>query len=80
MPEENRHPQQIRIRIDDSDRVFSLLSTYTQDESFSYLNGVQGQFVDRTDEYELRKEREALLEEKLRMVAAAHSRIKHRRQ
>ena len=57
---------QISIRIDDSERIFSLLSTYTQDESFSYLNGVQGQFVDRTDEYQLRKEKEALLEEKLR--------------
>lgn len=57
---------QINISIDGSDRVFSLLSTYTKDESFSYLNGVQGQFVDRTEEFELRKEREALIEEKLR--------------
>lgn len=57
---------QIPIRLDGVERIFSLLSTYTQDDSFSYLNGVQGQFVDRTAEYELRKEREALLEQKLR--------------
>lgn len=57
------------ILITDGDgdaRVFSLLSTYTQDANFSYLNGVQGQFVDRTTEYNLRKEREKLLEEKIR--------------
>ncbi len=57
---------QIKINIDKEEKVYSLLSTYTRDDSFSYLNGVQGQFVDRTEEYQLRKEREALLEEKLR--------------
>lgn len=57
---------QIPIRIDDEERVFSLMSTYTQDPSFSYLNGVQGQFVDRTVEWQMRKEREQLLEEKIR--------------
>jgi len=56
----------IPIRVDGVDKVFSLMSTYTKDPSFSYLNGVQGQFVDRTDEWDLRKEREKLLEEKLR--------------
>ena len=56
----------IPIRVDGTDKVFSLMSTYTQDPSFSYLNGVQGQFLDRTAEWDLRKERERLLEEKLR--------------
>jgi len=57
---------EIHIRVDGSDRVFSLLSTRTSDAAFSYLNGVQGQFVDRTAEHNLRKERELLLEQKLR--------------
>ena len=57
---------QIPLQIDGAPRVFSLMSTYTHDESFSYLNGVQGQFVDRTAEWQLRREREQLLEEKLR--------------
>ena len=52
--------------IEGEERVFSLLSTRTTDSNFSYLNGVQGQFVDRTAEFELRKEREKLLEDKLR--------------
>ena len=56
----------INISIDGEERVYSLLSTRTKDESFSYLNSVQGQFVDRTDEWRLRKEREQLLEEKVR--------------
>jgi adenylate cyclase len=56
----------IPIKIEGEDRVFSLMSTYTQDPSFSYLNGVQGQFVDRTAEWQLRREREQLLEDKLR--------------
>ena len=56
----------IPLRVGNQDRVFSLMSTYTQDQSFSYLNGVQGQFVDRTAEWELRREREELLEGKLR--------------
>ena len=57
---------EVKIRIDDVDRVYSLLSTRTQDDAFSYLNGVQGQFVDRTDEWNLRHERESLLEQKIR--------------
>lgn len=57
---------QILLKIDGEERAYSLLSTRTRDESFSYLNGVQGQFVDRTREYALRKEREQLLEEKIR--------------
>jgi class 3 adenylate cyclase len=57
---------EIRITIDRKARVYSLLSTRTRDDNFHYLNGVQGQFVDRTAEFELRRERENLLEEKLR--------------
>ncbi len=57
---------EVHITIEGEERVFSLLSTRTNDGAFSYLNGVQGQFVDRTAEWNLKKEREALLEEKLR--------------
>lgn len=57
---------EIEITIDGAPRVFSLLSTRTTDESFSYLNGVQGQFVDRTAEFKLRQERRELMEQKLR--------------
>ena len=56
---------QVHIRVNDTDRVYSLLSTKTADESFSYLNGVQGQFVDRTEEWQLKHEREELLEQKI---------------
>lgn len=56
----------VPLKIDGKERVFSLLSTRTEDESFPYLNGIQGQFVDRTAEFELRRERETLLEEKIR--------------
>ena len=56
----------IAIEVDGKERIFSLLSAKTKDDDFSYLNGVQGQFVDRTDEFELRREREELLEEKIR--------------
>jgi class 3 adenylate cyclase len=56
----------VHIRVDGEDHVYSLLSARTDDDAFSYLNGVQGQFVDRTDEWHLRKEREELLEQKLR--------------
>ena len=57
---------EINISINDEERVFSLLSTRTKNDSFTYLNGVQGQFVDRTTEFNLRKERQNLLEEKIR--------------
>jgi hypothetical protein len=57
---------QISLIIEGEERIFSLLSTRTTDSNFSYLNGVQGQFVDRTTEFELRRERERLLEDKLR--------------
>ena len=57
---------QIEIEIEGETRVYSLLSAQTHDESFSYLNGVQGQFVDRTIEMQLRKEKEDLLEQRMR--------------
>ena len=57
---------QVPINIDGEERIFSLLSTRTRNASFSYLNGVQGQFVDRTEEWALRREREELLEQKIR--------------
>lgn len=57
---------QIEIEIEGNTRVYSLLSAQTHDESFSYLNGVQGQFVDRTIEMQLRREKEELLEQRMR--------------
>ena len=57
---------QIQITTNGGARVYSLLSTVTEDESFSYLTGIQGQFVDRTEEWNLRREREELLEQKIR--------------
>ncbi len=71
---------QIRIRVNESDRVFSLLSTRTKDQSFSYLNGVQGQLVDRTEEWALRHEREELLEQKIRdreIIEAKNQRLEN---
>lgn len=56
----------VEISIGDETRVYSLLSAHTRDQDFSYLNGVQGQFVDRTAEWELKREREILLEQKIR--------------
>ncbi|MEE2775089.1 MAG: adenylate/guanylate cyclase domain-containing protein [Pseudomonadota bacterium] len=57
---------QIKIELEGEERVFSLLSARTRNDSFSFLNGVQGQFVDRTSEWLLRKEREELLVQKER--------------
>ena len=54
---------QILITIDGKERIFSLLSAKTKNPNFDYLNGVQGQFVDRTAEWELRKEREKLYQQ-----------------
>ncbi len=57
---------EVHIKVDGQERVYSLLSTRTSDPNFSYLNGFQGQFADRTTEWALKKEREALLEQKIR--------------
>ena len=56
----------IQIYIDGEEKVFSLLSAITKSENFSYLNGIQGQFVDRTVENKLREEKEELLDQKLK--------------
>ena len=57
---------QIKIIIDGKERMFSLLSAKTKNDHFSFLNGVQGQFVDRTNEWALRREREELIAQKER--------------
>ena len=57
---------QIKIIIDGQERMFSLLSAKTRNDDFSFLKGVQGQFVDRTNEWALRKEREELIAQKER--------------
>ena len=57
---------EVHITLEGEERVYSLLSTRTEDDAFSYLNGIQGQFVDRTAEWNLKKEREQLLDQKLR--------------
>jgi len=54
------------VSVEGEERIYSLLSARTQDSDFSYLNGVQGQFVDRSAEWALRQERENLLEQKIR--------------
>jgi len=56
---------EIHISDNGNSRVFALMSARTKDPSFSYLNGIQGQFVDRTEEWDLRREREELLEQKI---------------
>ena len=56
----------VKIIIDDKERLFSLLSTKTKNSDFEYLNGIQGQFVDRTTEYELTKQRDALISGQLK--------------
>ena len=57
---------EVHIIIDGENYIYSLLSTRTIDDAFSYLNGIQGQFVDRTEEWRLRAEREELMEQKIR--------------
>ena len=57
---------EVQIDIDGDVRVYSLLSTRTTDAVFPYLNGVQGQFVDRTQEWHLKRDKESLLEEQLK--------------
>jgi class 3 adenylate cyclase len=56
----------VDITTNGEERVFSLLSARTQSDTFSYLNGLQGQFIDRTEEWKLRREKQTLLEEQLR--------------
>ena len=56
----------VEITVEGEARIFSLLSAHTSDSDFSYLNGIQGQFVDRTEEWNLRREREELLSQKIK--------------
>ena len=57
-----------RLEIEQGDevKVFSLLSTKTESPDFSFLRGIQGQFVDRTNEDKLRQEKEKLVLEQLK--------------
>lgn len=52
----------LKITVQGKVKTYSLLSTYTKNNSFSYLNGVQGQLIDRTAEYELHAQNQELLE------------------
>ena len=52
---------QIKIKINDEVRYFSLLSTKTKSAITDSLNGVQGQLIDRTAEIILKKENEKLI-------------------
>ena len=47
---------EIKVEISGEIKVFSLLSRVTKDIDFQYLNGIQGQFIDRTAEYKLKAE------------------------
>ena len=40
----------VELSINGENKIFSLLSTKTTSKSFGYLNGVQGQFIDITNE------------------------------
>ena len=57
---------EIIIEISGETKVFSLLSKVTKDKDFYYLNGIQGQFIDRTNEFKLKLETENLLKEQIR--------------
>ena len=52
---------QIKIKIKDEVRYFSLLSTKTKSTITNSLNGVQGQLIDRTAETILKEENEKLI-------------------
>ena len=56
----------VEITIDGTTKIYSLLSKETKSSDFQYLNGVQGQFIDRTLESKLKEEKELLLDQKLR--------------
>ena len=52
---------QIKVKINDEVRYFSLLSTKTKSAITDSLTGVQGQLIDRTAEIVLKKENEKLI-------------------
>ena len=56
----------VEITIEGITKIYSLLSKVTKSPDFQYLNGVQGQFIDRTLESKLKEEKELLLDQKLR--------------
>ena len=56
----------VEITIEGITKIYSLLSKVTKSSDFQYLNGVQGQFIDRTLESKLKEEKELLLDQKLR--------------
>ena len=43
-------------------KMYSFLATKTDHEIFPFLNGVQGQIIDRTEEYRLKQKNEALIQ------------------
>ena len=45
----------IEISSNGEGRVFSLLSTKTDNANFGYLNGIQGQLIDRSSEFDLKQ-------------------------
>ena len=45
----------IEILYNGEGRVFSLLSTKTDNANFGYLNGIQGQLIDRSSEFDLKQ-------------------------
>ena len=54
---------QLKIKTSDAFKTFSFLATFTENGTFSYLNGVQGQLIDRTEEYRLHEQNQTLLAE-----------------
>ena len=52
---------QIKVKLNDEVRYFSLLSTMTKSSITDCLNGVQGQLIDRTAETVLKEENEKLM-------------------
>ena len=67
----------IELNIEGEEKVYSLLSAVTTNQDFSFLNGIQGQFVDRTIEHKLRAEKEDLLDQKLRDQAIIEEKSMH---
>lgn len=67
----------IELNIEGKEKVYSLLSAVTTNQDFSFLNGIQGQFVDRTIEHKLRAEKEDLLDQKLRDQAIIEEKSMH---
>ena len=67
----------IELIIEGEEKVYSLLSAVTKNRDFSFLNGIQGQFVDRTVEHKLRAEKEELLDQKLRDQAIIEEKSIH---